>query len=422
MNAILILSLVVLVSLSAFFSASETVLFSLSPIQIQRLREKNAAAGRRVAKVLADPATTLSVILVGNTIANIAIASLGYALIADYVPKRYAELIAIPLMTLFLLLFGEISPKQVAINHAPRLAPYIARTLLLVTPVFKPVCLLLKFITKPLMSRQTRPESRAVTDEELLTVVEVGEEQGLLDQDESSMVSGIMRLSELTASDVMTPRVDLVGIDLRDPPEMHLQTARESPYPYLPVWNRTPDAVESLLDIQKFLLDPAHDLRNALSPPFFTPENISLDDLLISFKRGGHRIACVVDEFGGIAGVVSRGDILDIIMDDVEITDKDDHSEIQRIGNDRYLIDGMTPLHTINHELDTDLTAESADRLAGWVTFHAAGLPRRGQQVEAQGCRVTVTKRRKRRLLQLELQILPRQENDTPGVIPDLLT
>ncbi len=402
MNVILFCCLTVLLGLSAFFSACETVLFSLSPIQIQRLRDKDAAAGRRVTQLLTDPASTLSVLLVGNTLANVLIASLGYALVATYFTPRYAEMIAIPTLTVILLIFGEISPKQLAITHALRLAPVMSKVLSMIQPVLHPLCWLLQRLSGP-MSPKQRPESRAVTDKELMTLVEVGQEQGVLDPDEESMMAGILRLSELKVSDVMTPRVDLVGIDLRDPPEIHEQTAREAEYHYLPVWNRTPDAIESLLDVPKFLLDPDRELRAALSTPFFVPENLSLDDLLISFKRGGHRLACVVDEYGGTAGIISRGDILDIIMEDVE-TEKLDDLEIQPAGPGRYLIEGSTPLHTINHELGTDLTADDSDRIAGWVTLHAAGLPRSGQSIVAQGCRVTVTKRRKRRILQLLLE------------------
>jgi CBS domain containing-hemolysin-like protein len=168
------------------------------------------------------------------------------------------------------------------------------------------------------------------------------------------------------------------------------------------VWNATPDAIEALLDVAKFLLDPEHELRDAMSPPFFVPENISLDDLLVSFKRGGHRIACVADEYGGTAGIVSRGDILDIIMEDVN--DEYDDREIQPLGPGRWLVDGATPLHAINHALGTSLTADDSDRIAGWVTLHAAGLPRPGQSIVAHGCRATVVKRRKRRITQIRLE------------------
>ena len=401
MNAVFSIVIVALLVVSAFFALCEMALFSLSPIQIQNLRDTDAEAGRRVSRLLADPAGTLQVILVGNTLVNVGIASVGYALVSEWFPERYAEMVAIPLLTAVLLVVGEVTPKQVAVVHAAQLAPTVSRLLLWVRPVLQPLCWLLEKVCKPL-SPGRRKESRAVTDKELLTVAQVGQEQGVLDPDERSMLTGILRLSELKASDVMTPRIDFEGIDLRDSPETHFQAARKTTFPFLPVWNSTPDAIESFLDVAKFLLDPDHDLRDAISPPFFVPENMSLDDLLISFKRGGHRIACVVDEYGGTAGIVSRGDILDIIMEDV--TDQFDDREIEPAGPNRYLVDGATPLHAINHALGTALTADDSDRIAGWVTLHAAGLPRPGEAVTAQGVRVTVTKRRKRRIVQLQLE------------------
>ncbi|MCL1887705.1 MAG: hemolysin family protein, partial [Kiritimatiellaeota bacterium] len=401
MNAALFLLVVALLMVSAFFALSETALFSLSPIQIQTLRDRDAAAGRRVVRLLENPAATLQVILLGNTLANVGIASAGYALAGAWVPPRHAGWVAIPLMTILLLFLGEITPKQVAVTHAPRLAPAVSRLLLHAAALLRPLCWLLERACAPLAPRR-RPESRAVTDKEFLTVAQVGQEQGVLDPDERTMLTGILRLSGLKASDVMTPRVDLEGIDLRDPPAAHLAVARETLFPFLPVWDSTPDVIEALLDVAKFLLDPGHELDNALSPPFFVPENISLDDLLVSFKRGGHRIACVVDEYGGTAGIVSRGDILDIIMEDVN--DGFEDREIQPAGPGRWLVDGATPLHAVNHALGTSLTADDSDRVAGWVTLHAAGLPRPGQSVVAQGCRATVLKRRKRRIVQVRLE------------------
>jgi putative hemolysin len=391
----------VLLVLSAFFFFCVTALFSLSPIQIQMLRDRDAAAGRRVARLLEKPAAILQVILVGNTLVNVGIASVGYALVGVFFPPGRAGWVAVPLMTALLLLFGEITPKQVAVAHALRIAPVVSRLLLAAGPVLHPLCWLLERVCKP-FSPRLRPESRAVTDQELLTVAHVGQEQGVLDLDERSMLTGILRLGGLKASDVMTPRVDLDGVDLRDPPEARLAVARETVFPYLPVWDDTPDAIEAMLDVAKFLLDPEHDLRDAASPPFFVPENISLDDLLVSFKRGGHRIACVVDEYGGTAGVVSRGDILDIIMEDVD--DGFDDREILPLGPGRWLVDGATPLHAINHALGTSLSADVSDRVAGWVTLHAAGFPRTGESVVAQGCRATVVKRRKRRITQVRLE------------------
>lgn len=413
--------LLLLFALSAFFSGCETVLFSLSPIQVQRIRNRHAAAGRRLEALLADPALILSTLLVGNSLVNFAIASLGYVLIESLIP-RWGEAVAIPFMTVSLLLVGEVTPKRIAIIHAERLAPVCSKLLLFWLWLLRPFNVVLTSGSR-IFKKSLRRERRALSNDELLTVVEVGEEQGVIDQEEASMVDGILRLSELKASDEMTPRVDMIGIDLDTPVEKQVATARGAGHRYLPVYVRTPDAIEGFLDTVQFLLDPAHDARKATRQALFVPENVSLDDLLVTFQRSGRHIACVLDEYGGTAGLITRGDILELITDPVTPAAEEDGSPIRRVAPDVWLMEGTVSLEEVNHELDLNLEADDADRIAGWVTFHAGRLLQAGQSVLAQGCRVTVRRMRKRRIDAVQLEVLERPEEDAleQSVNDDLL-
>ena len=402
--------LLLLFALSAFFSGSETVLFSLSPIQVQRIRNRNAVAGARLETLLDDPALILSTLLVGNTLVNFAIASIGYVVIDSLIP-RWSEAIAIPLMTVSLLLFGEVMPKRVAINNAERLAPQCSRLLLFWLWLLRPFNVVLTAGSR-VFKKSLRRERRALLTDELRTVVEVGEEQGVLDAEEASMVDGILRLSELMASDEMTPRVDMVGLDLDTPLEQQLATARNARYRYLPVYVRTPDAIEGFADAVQFLLDPAHDLRKATTPALFVPENVSLDDLLVTFQRSGKHIACVLDEYGGTAGLITRGDILELITAPVVKNAAGSGESIRRLQGDTWLVEGTVSLDEINRRLELGLEADDADRMAGWITFHAGRLPQVGQTVEAQGCRATVRRLRKRRIEAVQLEILQHPDED----------
>jgi CBS domain containing-hemolysin-like protein len=402
------LLLLVLISLSAFFSGSETVLFSLSPIQMQRIRNRNPVAGARLETLLSDPSMILSTILVGNTLLNFAIASLGYLLIDALVPS-WGEALAIPVMTLLLLLFGDVTPKRVAIYHAEKLAPVCSWLLLFWLWLLRPFNLVLTSGSR-VFKKALRRERRALSNDELRTVVEVGEEQGVLDAEEASMVDGIMRLSELKASDEMTPRVDMVGLDLDTPLAAQLEVARKSRFRYLPVYVRTPDAIEGFVNTAQFLLGAANDVRKATSPALFVPENVSLDDLLITFQRSGKHIACVLDEYGGTAGLITRGDILDLIAAPVAKRGEVDRPEIRKLGEEVWLIDGTVSLDELNRQLDLALEADDADRIAGWITFHAGRLPQAGQSVEAQGCRATVRRMLKRRIDVIQLEVLERHE------------
>lgn len=398
-----------LLSLSAFFSGSETVLFSLSPVQVQRIRNRNPEAGARLESLLGRPALILSTLLVGNTLVNFAIASLGYMLIDALVPA-WGAVIAIPLMTLVLLLLGEVTPKRVAFNNAERLAPFCSRLLLFWLWLLRPFNVVLT-AGSGIFKKSLRRERRALSNEELRTVVEVSEEQGVLDAEEASMVDGIMRLSELKASDEMTPRVDMVGLDLDTPLEEQLEVARKARHRYLPVYVRTADAIEGFANSVQFLLDPKHDVRKATSPALFVPENVSLDDLMITFQRSGKHIACVLDEYGGTAGLITRSDILDLIAPLVTKAGEE-CTEIRKLGEDVWLVDGTVSLDEINRRLDLGLEADNADRIAGWVAFHAGRLLQAGQAVEAQGCRATVRRMRKRRIDAIQLEVLDRSESE----------
>jgi putative hemolysin len=407
-----LLLLLALLALSAFFSSAETVFLSLSAVQVQRLRHRHAGDGARVADLLREPTRILSTVLIGNTLVNVAVASLGYVIIDSVAALRpWSAAIAIPAMTAVLLVFGEVAPKRMAIAHAERLAPLYSGPLLFWLRFLAPLRRLLEAFSGRIR-RLLRPERRSLSDEELLTAVELGAETGVLDEEERSMVDGILRLSEMQASDVMVPRVDMVCIDLDDPPARHLEKARATRFRFLPVYRGTPDAIEGFLDVTRFLLDPNHDIRRATTPPLFVPETATLDDLLITLQRHRRHIACVLDEYGGTAGLVVRSDILEIITGEIPLGASQETPEIQPLGGNRWLIDGSTSLDTVNHELDLELEAEGADRIGGWVTARAGRFLKAGEIVEAQGCRVQVRRLRRTRVEQVLLERLPRPTAD----------
>lgn len=411
--------LLILFMLSAFFSGCETALFSLSPVQVQRIRQRDSVAGARLEKLLGDPALTLSTLLVGNTLVNFAIATLGYVVAERFVPGKGA-VIAIPSVTLALLLFGEVAPKRLAVVYAERLAGKLALALVFWLRLLRPFNIVLTACAR-VLKKSLRRERRALSDDELRTVMELGEEQGVLDAGEASMADGVMRLSELRASDAMTPRVDMVGFDLDTSEEEQLRVARQARFRYLPAYFRTPDAVEGFLDVVSYLLQPVKSPKRATLPAMFVPENMLLDELLISFQRNNSYIACVLDEYGGTAGLITRGDILELITAELGGDSDEDDNEMRQLADGSWLIDGTMSLEEVNHRLDLELDADDADRLAGWMTLHAGRLLQVGESVEAQGCRATVRRIIKRRigLIQFEVLELPGGDEDEGDTVDD---
>jgi len=312
-------------------------------------------------------------------------------------------------MTAFLLVFGEVTPKRLAMSRAEGLAAAYSSLLPVLIRVMTPLRVVLER-SVALLKRDLSASTEALTEDVFRTVVEVGEEEGVLDKEERTMVDGIIRLEETQASDVMTPRVDLVGIDLEDPREESEKIARNAKFRYLPVYTGTLDQAEGFLDVPRFVLSESSDLGAAMIRPFFVPETAPLDTLLATFQREDRRVAFVADEYGGTAGLITRGDILEEIVADVDNEYGKEKPPIQGVGPNRWLIDGSTSLEDINYELDIELEAEGADRIAGWITAQTERIPRVGDVVVAQGCRVAVQRVRKNRITLALLEKLQEEE------------
>lgn len=399
-------ALLLLLCGSAFFSSAETAMFSLNPVHIHRIRTRRRDVAERIETMLTAPTQLLSTILIGNTVVNVVAAALGYVVAEQLFPGR-GEAVSIPVLTVTLLLFGEVGPKRLAMSRAEQLAAAYTPVLTVLVRVFGPIRAAVEWSGNALRADLLRRQ-QALTEDEFRTVVEVGEEEGVLDEEERLMVDGIIRLEETQASDVMTPRVDLIGIDLDDPPEEQVRTARQVKFRYLPLYRESLDHPEGFLDVPRFLLNGAGDFATAKLEPYFVPETAPLDSLLTTFQSENRRVAFVVDEFGGTAGLITRGDMLEEIVPDVDNEYEHSEERIQSVGPNRWLVNGSTSIEDVNYELDVDLAAEGADRIAGWVAAQAERIPRTGDVLEAQGCRVTVQRVRKNRILLVMLEKLAR--------------
>ncbi len=386
--------------LSAFFSGSETVLLSLTGAQRARIRARSPRTDELIGACLADKALLFSTLLVGNTFVNFAISTIGYYLFADLIPG--GGWLAVPVMTVALLFLGEITPKRFALRYAEQAAPVCARLLIFWRSVLSPFNFVLRFMSRafaPMLER----ERRALSDDEFVTVMEAAAESGAVTARDAEMVEGVLRLSELCANDEMIPRVDIEGYD-RDRPEAFRRAALAAArHRYLLVYCRTPDIVEGIIDVQ----------TGEITDALFVPETVTLDDLLVTFAKSGKPLAVVLDEYGGTAGIISPKDILELVVGPRVFADPCQEPALVQRGDNVWDIDARASLDEINHELELELQAEDADRLSGWVQFHAGSLPHVGQKIEAEGCRATVLRRRRRRVTEVRLEVLRRPEIGT---------
>ena len=395
---------IVLTGCSAFFSVAETVFFSLNPLNLRRLTQKHPVVGARIHAILNRPTELLSTILIGNTIANIAIASLGYQLAVRLIPA-YAEPVSMAGVTVLLIVFSEAIPKRVGLLFTERLAVLFTPVISALILGFTPVRLVMEKITRK-MEPLFRPRGRTLSEEEFESVLEMSSEEGIINADELAMIKAIIKLEDLKASDVMTPRVDLIGLDLGEDPSTYLNRARSSRRNYLLIYRDHFDMVEGFLDVKKYLLDPEHKLEAARFPPYFVPENNPLNVLLNRFQKERRRIAVVVDEYGGTAGVITRGDILEEITGEIYNELNRPRPIFQEAGPHRWLVDANFSLEELNRKLRLHLQTEGADRLAGWIAAHLGHVPQRDNTVEAQGCRVTVMQTMKQRVTLAQIEKL----------------
>ena len=389
MTTILLVAVfLLLLACSAFCSSAETAYFSIDPIQLRRIGEKHPATAERLRAILAAPTRLLSTILIGNTLVNIALANVGYVLAERWTPG-YAEAVAIPAVTLLLIFFGEIGPKNVGLLYTSAIVRLYGPPLRFAERLLAPLRFLLDFVSRRL-AHLFRPLGKTLSEEEFETVLDISREEGILNADELAMIKAIVDLEDLHASDVMTPRVDFLGIDLDDPAHNPVAIARKARRNFLILYRGQFDDIAGFLDVRKFLLDPAHSLPAATLPHVFVPESVHLNRLLVRFQKDKIRIAVVVDEYGGAAGVVTRGDILEEITGDIYNELSKPRPIFQSAGPYAWLVDANISLEEINRKLRLDLQAVTSDRLAGWITENLGSVPKQDDVVQAQGVRVRV--------------------------------
>ena len=385
---LLALAFLALLGGSAFFSSAETAYFSIDPIQLRRINEKRPASAERLRAILANPTRLLSTLLIGNTLVNIALSNVGYEIACRWIPA-YSELVAIPAVTLLLVFFGEVGPKNIGLFYTSALVRLYGPGLRFAEKLLGPLRFVLDLVSRRL-APLFRPMGKTLSEEEFETVLDISREEGVLNADELAMIKAIVDLEDLHASDIMTPRVDFIGIDLDDPGADPVAIARKARRNFLILYRGQFDEIAGFLDVRKFLLDPAHSVSAATVPPVFVPESVLLNRLLTRFQKDKVRIAIVVDEYGGVAGIVTRGDILEEITGDIYNELSKPRPIFQSAGPYAWLVDANISLEEINRKLRLDLQAETSDRLAGWITERLGSVPKQDDVVQAQGVRVRV--------------------------------
>lgn len=396
--AVELVALGLLLLLSAFFSGSETALFAANRLKLRHLKEEGHARARMALHLLEHPARLLSTILVGNNIANTAAAVVATATLVRLLGPERGSLYAFLVVTVLLLIFAEITPKTLAARHADRLALLAARpiqaTAALLAPLNRVLSLLTNVLTRPLGGR-VRPDAPLVTEEEIQLLVRMGEEQGVLEQDERDMIHSIFEFGDTVVREVMVPRVDMVCVEADDPVEAILEVVRTHGHSRIPVYHETVDHIVGLVHV-KDLLSAFKDgrlagtVRDFTRPAFFVPDTKRLDELFREMRRKKVHMAVAVDEYGGTAGLVTIEDLLEEIVGPIQ--DEYDTEEAPiRVQSDRIaIVDGAVHLEEVNAALGIDLPSGEVDTVGGFVTSLLGHVPAQGDSVTHDGVELSV--------------------------------
>ncbi len=393
--------LVFLIACSAYFSSAETAITSLDEGRLRYLINAYKRKRRGFALLLEEPNDMITALLIMNNLTNVGASSLTTLLSLRILPKGLpsyqAGLLATGVMTVSLLIFGEITPKNFAKKNAERFAMATINQIYAITRVLKPLVVVFRGIAYGIMRMfgedLSQDEPIAVSDEQIETLIDASEESGLIDAQDGEMIRRILDFDEMTAAQVMVPRTDVQSIEVRTSPAKARAIVAKDGHSRFPVYDRIPDNIVGTLYAKDLLIEvdnPRPTLHGLLRPVYYTPTTKPINILLREFQRERVHMAVVIDEFGGMAGIVTLEDILEEIVGEIEDEYDRPVALIKRISPDEALIDGDTSIHHLNRTMDIELPEDEGVTVSGLILHRLEAMPKVGDKVEVGPVHLTV--------------------------------
>lgn len=410
------LGIVVLIAFSAFFSGSEIAFASVNTLRLQSKAEKGSKPAQVAHYICQQYDKALCTILIGNNLVNIASSSLATVIALQLVGDSGA-IYATGVMTVLILTFGEIMPKIVAKDQSDGfvlLAAYPLRLLMLVT---KPLVIAITWILDRIAKLWGgTPEPDPMTADELMTMIETVEDEGVIDEDRSDLLQSAVSFGETTVEQVLTPRVDLVAIDLQDSREDILHTMETSRFSRIPVYEEDIDSIQGILYLNhayRVLADaPDTPIRDLLLPAVFLHRSTRLPIAMRELRSRRLQMAVVLDDFGGTCGVVTLEDILEEIVGDIWDENDTIEEDFCQLDETHFRLSGSVSLDDLLWETDLEQFEDEFDSttVGGWITELNGGFPTLGQELVWKNLRLKVDALDDRRVLQVSVEVLPKQE------------
>lgn len=406
-----IIILIILLFFSGFFSSAETSLTTVNKIRMRSLAEEGNKRAKKVIVITEDSGKMLSAILIGNNIVNLSASSITTSI--AYMFGGSAVAAATGIITLLILIFGEISPKTLATIHSEKLALMYAYPIAFLMKITTPFIFIVNSLSRVvLFILRVDPNAKpdAMTESELRTIVDVSHEDGVIESEEKEMIYNVFDMGDAKAKDVMVPRVHMTFADVNSTYEELINIFREDKFTRLPVYEETTDNVIGTINMKDLLLfdnKKEFHIRDILREAYFTYEYKSISELLVEMREASFNIAIVLDEYGETSGLITLEDLLEEIVgeirDEYDENEEDDFKEINRF---EYVVEGSTNLDDLNDELHTKLESEDYDSLGGFIIERLDRLPELNDEVTTiDGIRLVVESLDKNRVEKVHIYL-----------------
>ena len=410
-----LVSLLILMLISAFFSSSETAYFSLKASRIKELTDENAKETKTLLNLLREPRKLLITILTGNTIVNVAIASLAALMALDAaqyygIDKNIAIIAEVIIITIAVLIISEVTPKLAAVKRAEKVAKFFALPLSFVHLILQPIAKIIYGFTDFVL-KALRVEKKMVNldENEIRTLVDVGEEKGTLEKEEYKMLHGIFELGDTMVRDIMVPRTDVIMLSIELSINEAIEVVRKSKFSRIPVYRESVDDIVGMLysrDLLPFIenKNSKGSLSAVIKPVFYIPETKMIDELLREFQDKRRKLALVVDEYGGLSGLVTLEDILEEIVGEIQDEHDDEEPIFNRISENLLDADAKWDLDDAEDELGISFPKEEGYDSLGGFLFHRFGeIPEKGRKISHSGVVFKVLEVHSNRIIRVKI-------------------
>lgn len=412
---------VVLIMLSAFFSSTETAFSSVSKIRLKNLADNGNKKAKTALNVSERYSKALSTILVGNNIVNIANSALATVFFVNLFGEAQGTVLSTIIMTIIVLIFGEVMPKNIAINNAERICMNFAPILRFLMIILTPITVILMGINKiyEKLAKKDNNVEPSVTEDELKYIIESIEEEGVLEEQESELVQSALEFDEKTAIEIITPRVDMVAIDIDDPIEEITELVLKERYSRIPVYRDNIDKIIGVLHTRDFLEalianNEVPDIESMLQPAHFIYKTKKLSALLADFKYNKIHLAVVTDDYGGILGIVTMEDLLEQIVGDIWDEDEEEERMFLKISDNKFEVSGDLSISDMLELFDKPAKYIETDSnsVGGWALEQLANIPESGERFIYKGFEITIRKVADQRILSMVIVYTPDEDNE----------